>query len=63
MATDKRPTMLRLPESTFQKIRSLSNIEHRSMNLQIEHILESYIANYEALHGSIPVQSEESLEN
>ena len=53
MATDKRPTMLRLPESTFEKIRYLAYVERRSMNMEIEHALEVYIAAYEQQHGPI----------
>lgn len=55
MATDKRPTMLRLPEETYEKVRFLAYAERRSINMQIEHALEVYIAAYEAKHGQIPV--------
>ena len=41
MATEKRPTMLRLP-----------------VNMQIEHALSKYIADYENQHG--PIQLPES---
>ncbi len=53
MATDKRPTMLRLPEEIYEKVRYLAYIEHRSVNMQIEHALLRYIADYEKQHGSI----------
>jgi hypothetical protein len=61
MATNKRPTMLRLPESTYEKVRYLAYVERRSINLQIEHALEIYIANYEKEYGpiEIPDPSEE----
>lgn len=61
MATDKRPTMLRLPEHLYEKVRYLAYVEHRSVNMQIEHALEVYIAAYEEKHGSIqlPDPSEE----
>lgn len=61
MATDKRPTMLRLPEPLYEKVRYLAYVEHRSVNMQIEHALELYIADYESKHGpiSIPAPSEE----
>ena len=58
MATDKRPTILRLPETMFQKIKAISVLEHRSMNLQIEHALELYIKEYESIHGSIEIEEE-----
>lgn len=53
MATDKRPTMLRLPELLFEKTRYLAYVEHRSVNMQIEHALECYIADFEKKNGPI----------
>ena len=53
--TDKKPTMLRLPEETVQKIKFLANVEHRSMNMEIEHILKVYISSYEKENGVISV--------
>ncbi len=55
MATDKRPTMLRLPETTYEKVRYLAFKERRSINMQIEHALETYIAEYEKANGPIQV--------
>ncbi len=55
MPTDKRPTMLRLPETLYEKVRYLAYVERRSMNLQIEHALHVYIENYEAAHGPIVI--------
>jgi len=57
MATDKRPTMLRLPEYTYEKVRYLAYKERRSINLQIEHALNVYIEKYEADHGPIPIDA------
>ena len=51
MATDKRPTMLRLPEELYEQVRFLAYMEHRSINMQIEHALKFYIADYEAKNG------------
>lgn len=53
MATNKRPTMLRLPDDTYEKTRYLAFVERRSVNMQIEHALETYIEAYEAQHGEI----------
>ena len=53
MATDKRPTMLRLPEEIYEKTRYLAFMERRSVNAQIEQALASYIADYESKHGVI----------
>lgn len=59
MATEKRPTMLRLPEDMYEKVRYLAFIERRSVNMQIEHALSKYIADYETQHG--PIQLPEPL--
>lgn len=53
MATNKIPTMLRLPEELHGKIKLLSTIEHRSLNMEIEYALLKYITEYENEHGSI----------
>lgn len=58
MATDKRPTMLRLPQETYEKVRYLAFVERRSINMQIEHALETYISEYERSHGLIHIPSE-----
>lgn len=61
MATDKRPTMLRLNDTMYEKIRYIAYYEHRSINAQIEQALEIYIKNFENQNGSIqlPNPSEE----
>ena len=55
MATEKKPRMLRLPEELYEKVRYLAYLEHRSVNMQIEHALTLYIADYEKQHGPIPL--------
>lgn len=62
MATDKRPTMLRLPEALYEKIRYLAYLEHRSLNMEIEFALQTYIANFEAEHGHLSVPQAPSPE-
>lgn len=59
MATDKRPTMLRLPDELFGKIRELAYLERRSMNSEIEHVIRLYVEDYEQRHGQIKVPEEE----
>lgn len=55
MATEKRPTMLRLPEEIYEKVRYLAFVERRSVNMQIEHALSKYIEGYEKQHGTIHI--------
>lgn len=53
MATDKKPTMLRLTEEMYEKVRYLAYVEHRSINAEIEHALAHYISSYETENGVI----------
>lgn len=53
MATSKIPTMLRLPETIHVKIKQLAELEHRSLNMEIEYALSKYISEYESEHGPI----------
>ena len=62
VATDKRPTMLRLPEPLYEKIRYLAYLEHRSLNMEIEHALQTYITGFESVHGPISVPQAPSQE-
>lgn len=57
MATDKKPTMLRLPIELHEKVRYMAYIEHRSVNAQIEHALMTYIQKFEQEHGEINIPS------
>lgn len=55
MATTKRPTMLRLNDEMYEKIRFLAYKEHRSVNAQIEYALQKYIDEFEQSNGSIVI--------
>lgn len=55
MATDKKPTMLRLTEEMYEKVRYLAYVEHRSINAEIEQALSCYISSYEKQHGIISI--------
>ena len=59
MPTNKIQTGLRLPETTYGKLRILSARENRSLNNLIEYILQQYLEAYEAEHGPLSVFSEE----
>lgn len=55
MATNKIPTMLRLPNELHGKIKYLAQLEHRSMNAEIEFAISQYISSYEKANGIIDV--------
>ena len=57
MATDKRPTTLRLPDDLYEKIRYLAYLDHRSLNMEIEHAIQAYIADFELKHGPLTFPS------
>ncbi len=58
MATDKRQFTLRVQDETYEKIRYLAYVERRSIAMEIEHALLTYIAVYESQHGTITVPHE-----
>lgn len=53
LATDKRQFTLRLQEENFLKIKHIAELDKRSIAMEIEHILERYIAEYEKENGEI----------
>ncbi len=53
MATDKRQFTLRIQEETYEKMRFLAYVERRSIAMEIETAMLSYIAGYEKQHGPI----------
>lgn len=59
MASSKLQTVLRLEEVFYDKIRILARKDHRSINNMIEHILQSYVEEYELENGTINVDTEE----
>ena len=56
MATNKVQTGLRLEVSLHKTIKVLAKTEHRSFNNLVEHILQSYIHEYEMNHGLIQTE-------
>lgn len=55
MATSKIQTGLRLEETLYNKVKSLSDQEGRSINNLIEFIVRRYISEYEIENGPLPV--------
>ncbi len=54
MATAKIQTGLRLDEELYEKLKTLSNLEGRSLNNLVEYITRRFVAEYEAQNGPIP---------
>ncbi len=55
MAITKIQTGLRINENTYAKLKTLSNIENRSLNNLVEYIIQKYLADYEKINGAIPL--------
>lgn len=55
MATNKRPTMLRLTDEMYEKVRYLAYVDRRSMNAEIEYAISTFITEYEKSNGTISV--------
>ncbi len=54
MATNKIQTGLRLEEEAYEKLKTLSIREGRSLNNLVEYILRCYLSEYEAKNGTLP---------
>lgn len=59
MSTSKIQTGLRLSEPLYSKLRVLAAHESRSLNNLMEYVLQKYLSDYEATHGTIEVPDEE----
>lgn len=63
MSTDKRQFTMRMQQYNFEKIRIISMRNKRSIAMQIEYLLENYIADYEKRNGKINVLSDDESRN
>lgn len=53
MSVIKIQTGLRLDEKTYEKLKTISIIENRSLNNLVEFIVKKYLIDYEKQHGAI----------
>lgn len=63
MATDKRAFTMRMQPENFEKIKFISELNKRSIAMQIEFLIEQCISDYENKNGSIPLEAPNSQEN
>ena len=59
MATYKKSYALRVDEKAFEKLKIISASNHRSINSQIEALIEQCIFNYEEKNGKIQLETTE----
>ncbi len=55
MAAYKKSYALRVDETAFEKLKIISGANHRSINSQIEMLIEQCIVNYEQQYGEIQI--------
>lgn len=55
MPVSKIQTGLRINETTYAKLKTLSIKENRSLNNLIEYIIQQYLDDFEKVNGSIPL--------
>jgi len=53
MTNSKIQTGLRIDEITYSKLKTLSTKESRSLNNLVEHIIKTYLLDYEAQFGEL----------
>lgn len=58
MRTSKIQTGLRIDEETYQKLKTISKSESRSLNNLVEFIIKKYLSDYEMIHGVIHPQDD-----
>lgn len=58
MPVSKVQTGLRLEEGLYEKVKTLSELEERSLNNLIEYITRKYVADYEAQNGPLPQRND-----
>jgi hypothetical protein len=55
MAVSKIQTGLRINETTYAKLKTLSMQENRSINNLVEYIIQRYLNDFEKSNGVIPL--------
>ncbi len=55
MAVSKIQTGLRIDQTTYGKLKTISKAENRSINNLIEYIIKVYLVNYEKENGSFHI--------
>lgn len=55
MPSNLPPFSLRIPEELLHKVRIIAAQNKRSINKEIEFVIERYVTDYEKIHGCIKV--------
>ena len=53
MATKKKPVLVRFQSNSYEKIKTLADLNTRSLSNMVEYMAEQYIKEYEEKNGQI----------
>lgn len=56
MATQKRQVLIRVQPETYEKLKFISDKNHRSISNQLEWLMLQFISNYEMQNGQISLE-------
>ena len=54
---------IRIEEETWEKLRILASVNKRSINKEIEYLIEKTLKEYEERYGKIEVNFDETIKN
>ena len=63
MATNKKQVLIRVQPDTYEKLKFISDRNHRSVSNQLEWLMLQFISDYESTNGQIPLANSETQKN
>ena len=63
MATNKRPILIRVQPQNYEKLKTIADLNSRSISNQLEYLMIQYIREFEQEHGAIPLASDNDAGN
>ena len=62
MATKKKPVLVRFQSNSYEKIKTLADLNTRSLSNMVEYMAEQYIKEYEEKNDSDLAKAKEKLD-
>lgn len=63
MATNKRQVLIRVQPDTYEKLKAISDQNHRSVSNQLEYLMLRFVREYEKENGAIPLNNGNVTQN
>ena len=63
MATNKKQVLIRVQPDTYEKLKFISDKNHRSVSNQLEWLMLQFISDYESTNGQILLANLETQKN